>query len=382
MRHLSAGGCLVVLYRRNLRGRCALLTMCWPPADSKPTMATRAAAGRRNASRKSWPRPPTSCARWLAQVAARTSSTLFVLPEASSDKERGVPPGGRLAVLPNAAGQGACCAGRPRIAEQHSPRWPSSWRPKRCARIPTTRTAGGCWATFATRGSLAYALRDPAFGRGRSGTRNSAGCPRPTSSATSRASANYQGRWMPAAEEAQLRRDLKRGWRVETTHYVVTTNHSLEEGVRVQQLERFYCLWQQAFVTYLADEAELARRFDGQASAPRPNSTTWSTSARARQYNDALRATQPKIDITLGIYLDRPARLIFSPARNRSRARATTKPPTSCFMKRDPVARKWGARRISGSSRASPATWNRCRPGHYYTRRTMPDACRPRGTAC
>ena len=57
---------------------------------------------------------------------------------------------------------------------------------------------------------------------------------------------------MPADEEAALRGDMKRGWRVETDHYVVTTNHSLEEGVRLaRQLETLYDVWQQVFIPYL-----------------------------------------------------------------------------------------------------------------------------------
>ncbi len=123
---------------------------------------------------------------------------------------------------------------------------------------------------------------------------------------------NYQGRWMTADEEAKLRRDLKRGWRVETTHYVVTTNHSLEEGVRLaQQLERLYSVWQQAFVTYVADEAELARRFAGQVprgTAKQHNVVYFSS---RDQYNDALRVSQPKIDITLGIYLEQTSTAYF-----------------------------------------------------------------------
>lgn len=113
------------------------------------------------------------------------------------------------------------------------------------------------------------------------------------------------GRWMSAAEEAQLRRDMRRGWRVETEHYQVTTNHSLEEGVTLaRRLETLYAIWQQAFAPYLLSDAELKRRFEGRAAlrAARQHKVVY---YRTRdEYNAALRTAQPRIDITLGIYFD------------------------------------------------------------------------------
>jgi hypothetical protein len=123
---------------------------------------------------------------------------------------------------------------------------------------------------------------------------------------------HFQGRWMSAADEAALRADIKRGWRVESAHYVVTTNHSLEEGVRLSgQLEALRAIWQQVFIEFTHDPAELRRRFDGKAlrADPRPHNVVY---YRTRQeYNEALRAAQPKIDITLGIYLDKARTAYF-----------------------------------------------------------------------
>ena len=108
---------------------------------------------------------------------------------------------------------------------------------------------------------------------------------------------------MPAAEEAELRRDLKHGWRVESEHYIVTTNHSLEEGVSLsRRLETLYAIWQQVFVAYLADETELARRFEGRVPRREPRQHNVVYYRSREEYNDALRSRQPQIDITLGIY--------------------------------------------------------------------------------
>lgn len=122
---------------------------------------------------------------------------------------------------------------------------------------------------------------------------------------------NYQGRWLSAEDEARLRSDLKRGWKVESTHYTVTTNHSLEEGVRMsQKLELLHAIWQQVFIGYTTDDTELKRRFDGRP--PKQEKPHQVICYRTRQeYNDALRSVQPKIDITLGIYLDKTRTAYF-----------------------------------------------------------------------
>jgi len=113
----------------------------------------------------------------------------------------------------------------------------------------------------------------------------------------------YQGRWLAAADEAALRTDVKRGWRVESEHYVVTTNHSLEEGISLsRKLEAFYSIWQQVFIGYLNSEKELTARFEGgpaRRDAKQHNVVYYRT---REEYNDALRSSQPQIDITLGIY--------------------------------------------------------------------------------
>lgn len=116
----------------------------------------------------------------------------------------------------------------------------------------------------------------------------------------------YQGRWMSADEEAALRTDVKRGWRVESEHYAVTTNHSLEEGVALsRRLEMLYAVWQQAFAGYQASEAEIARRLEGRAVRREPTQHNVVYFRNREQYNDALRSSQPQIEISIGIYFPR-----------------------------------------------------------------------------
>src|SRR5262249_17525633 len=119
---------------------------------------------------------------------------------------------------------------------------------------------------------------------------------------------NYQGRWLPAAEEQALRSDLKRGWRVESEHYVVTTNHSLEGGVAlVRRVGNIPPRWRPGVVAC----APTRRRLEGRA--PRKDTKQHQVVYfRDRdEYNRALRSSQPKIDMTLGIYFDQPRTAYF-----------------------------------------------------------------------
>jgi hypothetical protein len=114
-----------------------------------------------------------------------------------------------------------------------------------------------------------------------------------------------QGRWLSAEQEASLRGDVKRGWRVESTHYVVTTNHSLEEGLRLsQQLETLYSIWQQVFAAYATDEAELRRRLAGNAPRGARKQHQVVYFRNREEYGNRLRSLQPQIDVTLGLYLN------------------------------------------------------------------------------
>lgn len=123
---------------------------------------------------------------------------------------------------------------------------------------------------------------------------------------------NALGRWMTADEEVALRSDMQRGWRVETDHYVVTTNHSLEEGVQLaRRLELLHALWRQVFATYLATEQELTKQLGGKAPRALPRQHDVYYFRTREEYVSALKSTQPQIEITLGIYFDTTRKAYF-----------------------------------------------------------------------
>jgi hypothetical protein len=116
----------------------------------------------------------------------------------------------------------------------------------------------------------------------------------------------YRGRWMSEADEQALRKEMARGWRIESEHYVVTTNHSLEAGVELsKKLERLHAVWQQAFAGYLLGKAELVRRFEGKGTRRDATQHVVVYYRDRAEYNAALKPSQPQIEISLGIYFAR-----------------------------------------------------------------------------
>jgi hypothetical protein len=115
----------------------------------------------------------------------------------------------------------------------------------------------------------------------------------------------FAGSWIDRAADARKHAEIKSGWRVETEHYIVNTNSSLEAGVALAtQLERLNGIWRQVFVTYYLPEAELKKRFE--ATAPIRSATHQYHVVYFRdrdEYNAALRPMQPLIGMTLGIYM-------------------------------------------------------------------------------
>lgn len=122
------------------------------------------------------------------------------------------------------------------------------------------------------------------------------------------------GHWITVAEDAERHRDIQLGWDVETEHYTIRTNHSLEAGVALGvKLERLHRLWRDMFICYWASEADVIAMFDGRPRPPsRPLPRHNVVCFRNRDdYLRALRAGLPNIDVTVGVYVDRMRRAYF-----------------------------------------------------------------------
>ncbi len=123
----------------------------------------------------------------------------------------------------------------------------------------------------------------------------------------------YRNHWISGEEDRRLHADIKQGWQVETAHYQVTTNHSLEAGVEMaERLEQLHDFWETLFIGCLEPPAALARRFAGKGVSPRDARKHEVVMFRNReQYNAALIAIQPNIGISLGVYFDDQEKAYF-----------------------------------------------------------------------
>ncbi len=74
----------------------------------------------------------------------------------------------------------------------------------------------------------------------------------------------YDGRWMSTAREAEFRRDFQNAWEIQTDHYKIYTNHSLEMGVELgRHLEDFHRIFFQTFAGFLSSREQLKKLFTG-----------------------------------------------------------------------------------------------------------------------
>ncbi len=110
--------------------------------------------------------------------------------------------------------------------------------------------------------------------------------------------------WITAEEDARLHADIRNGWVIQTEHYNILTNRSIEEAVSLgARLEGLYRVWKQLFIRFYASEAQVAGLFEGRAARlqlPQHNVVYF----RDRQeYVAALRPNTPSIDLSLGIYI-------------------------------------------------------------------------------
>ncbi len=134
---------------------------------------------------------------------------------------------------------------------------------------------------------------------------------------------NYKRRWMSAAKEAEIRRDFDNAWEVQTEHYLVKTNHSLEKGVEIaSKLERFHDYFVQTFAAffYSADELNKLFRDTGNRTLRKRLRNPYVVHYYRTQdeYNKRLIKKIPQIEVTNGLYLtkDRIAYFFDNPEAN------------------------------------------------------------------
>jgi hypothetical protein len=127
----------------------------------------------------------------------------------------------------------------------------------------------------------------------------------------------FDGRWISAAQEAEIRRDFSKAWEIRTEHYLIKTNHSLERGVELgQQLEDFYRIFFQTFAGFFNSRHDIQQLFDGTGSQKAAAPFVVHYYRTQDEYNRRLRGKIGQaIESTIGLYMsnDRIAYFFHDP---------------------------------------------------------------------
>ncbi|HLA84056.1 MAG TPA: DUF1570 domain-containing protein [Thermoguttaceae bacterium] len=154
----------------------------------------------------------------------------------------------------------------------------------------------------------------------------------------------YGGRWIPAAEDAQLRRDIHDGWDIETEHYLIRTNHSIEAGVQLgRRLEELYAVWKQLFVCYYATPAQVEAMFGrrpGRITLPRHKIVYFRD---RREYNEGMRGMKGRIESSEGMYIGLMQRAYFFGGDDADQETQLHEATHQLFYESRPVAQNVGA---------------------------------------
>ncbi|NQU23992.1 MAG: hypothetical protein HQ567_22140 [Candidatus Nealsonbacteria bacterium] len=118
--------------------------------------------------------------------------------------------------------------------------------------------------------------------------------------------------WITAEEDARAHADIHHGWVVETEHYAVRTNHSLEAGVMLgEKLETLFRIWRNLFLRYHATDAQVVALFDGRSRVQRSQRFDVVFFRDRDDYNRSLRAAMPNIGMSIGVYFEQTRRAYF-----------------------------------------------------------------------
>ena len=111
--------------------------------------------------------------------------------------------------------------------------------------------------------------------------------------------------WIDAASDARLHAKIATGWDIETEHYRIRTDHSIEAAVALGvKLENLHRLWRQMFLGYYASAAGVEALFSGRPALDVNASRLDVVYFRDKQeYFRALKPVMPDVGISMGLYV-------------------------------------------------------------------------------
>ena len=96
----------------------------------------------------------------------------------------------------------------------------------------------------------------------------------------------------------------RRYWRIKTSHFEITTNHSVKEGKKLgDRLDLLHDVWRQVFYQFWANEQDLTAAFKGEHLPKRPEKKHQVVLFRDREeYVNQMKKHVPGIEISSGYY--------------------------------------------------------------------------------
>lgn len=112
-------------------------------------------------------------------------------------------------------------------------------------------------------------------------------------------------RWITADRETAIRQNFAHAWEVETDHFLVRTNVSLEKGVEIaKNLEDYYSFFRRTYPEFFNSPEVLKRLFEGGARRASQREPFEVHFYRTRdEYMKKLLKDNPQLGITNGIYM-------------------------------------------------------------------------------
>jgi len=121
----------------------------------------------------------------------------------------------------------------------------------------------------------------------------------------------YNGKWISQEQEAAFRRNFQNAWEVESEHFFVRTNHSLEKGVDItRQLEIFHRYFVREFAAMFNTPQQMRKLFNVSTRSDKLDVIFFKN---REEFIAALKQRQPGIEIANGLYMpsDRCAYFFF-----------------------------------------------------------------------
>ncbi len=111
------------------------------------------------------------------------------------------------------------------------------------------------------------------------------------------------GRWLPKDRDAAERADFANAWEVNSEHFHVRSNHSLERAVRISvELERFHDYFVREFAAVFMTPLQMQKLFEGAAGTVSTKRHVVHYYRTQKEYQDRLIHKQPEAAFSNGLY--------------------------------------------------------------------------------